>query len=311
MTKYSFKKAIVWGCGLHEHTNSYVYAAFHKAFGHMGFDAYWLNEKSDVSGMDFSNSIFLTEWQHSKGMPKRKDCKYILHNCDPKDYDGLSVLHLQTYTDPCIAGTCVHNQDKGGIYEHPGSPEKINDHGSWFLDTPSRKTLFQPWATDLVPDEINFDDATAPRVKESHWCGTIGGGLYGNINEIEPFKKALADNGIAWCYHGIGATSFAENRELVRKSYMAPAIQGTEQCRVGCITCRIFKNISYGQMGATNCKATSDLFGGAIVYNPDTYQLFYDTQERQRDPRNIVEAMKIVKDKHTYINRISTILSVI
>ena len=299
----SFSKAVVWGCPLHQHTNSYVYAGFYKAFKAMGFDAYWLNENSDVSGMDFANTIFLTEWQHAGNMPKRKDCKYVLHNCNPKDYEGLSILHLQTYTDPCIDGTCIH--------KHVGKPSKINDYGSWYLSDPREPTLFQPWATDLLPDEINFDDAHAERSTEVHWCGTVGGGLYGNIEQLEPYKRALAENGLTWHYHGVGATSFEENRALIRKSAQGPAIHGAEQVRVGCITCRIFKNTSYGQMPATNNKAAADLFGGTAVYNQDTYQLFYDTRARAEDRKNIIEPMKIVKEKHTYINRINTILSVI
>lgn len=297
-----FKKFIVWGCNLHEHTNSYVYAAFFKAFKAMGLDAYWLNEKSDVSGMDFSNSLFITEWQHAGGIPKRKDCKYVLHNCNPKDYEGLNILHLQTYTDPCRDGTCVH--------KHVGKPSKLNDYGSWYLDDPREPTLFQPWATDLLPQEINFDDASAPRVREVNWIGTIGAGLYGNVNEIEPFKRACIENGIVFNHRGPGSTSFEDNRAFIKKSYIAPAIHGTEQCRVGYIACRIFKNISYGQMGATNCKAAQELFNGKLVYNPDTQQLFYDAQARKDDVPAIVECMKIVKDKHTYINRINTILEV-
>lgn len=268
----------------------------------MGFDAYWLNEKSDVSGMDFSNSIFITEWQHAGGMPKRKDCKYVLHNCNPKDYEGLDILHLQTYTDPCRDGTCIH--------KHVGKPSKLNDRGSWHLDDPREPTLFQPWATDLLPHEINFDDANAPRANEVNWVGTIGDGIYGNISQIEPFKKALAENGITWNQRGPGSTSFEDNRELIKKSYMAPAIHGHEQCRVGCITCRIFKNISYGQMGATNCLAAQELFDGNLIYNPDTYQLFFDVLARKEDKASIVELMKLVRDKHTYVNRIQSILEV-
>ena len=47
-----------------------------------------------------------------------------------------------------------------------------------------------------------------------------------------------------------------------------------------------------------------------IVYNPDSYALFYDASERLRSVtlEDIYELMDIVKTKHTYINRVHTIL---
>lgn len=298
-----FKKAVVWGCQLHQHTNSYVYHGFHKAFKAMGYDAYWLNENSDVSGMDFADTVFLTEWQHAKNMPKRKDCKYILHNCDPKDYDGLHFIHLQTYTDFCRDATC-------DWHKH-GRPEKLNDHGSWYLGDPDQRTIFQPWATDLLPDEINFEDADAPRSNESHWCGSLGGGIYGNENEIAGFRRACEENGVKWTHHQVGSTSFEENRRLIRSSYLAPAIQGTEQTRIGLPVCRVFKNVSYGQLAGTNCKASADLFGGVAVHDFDTHALFHKMRDAMNDKARIREAMRIVKEKHTYINRIESILEVL
>ena len=92
---------------------------------------------------------------------------------------------------------------------------------------------------------------------------------------------------------------------------MAPAIQGPYQCGKGYIPCRIFKNISYGQWGITNNQTVYDLFKGKIVYNPDTYQLFYDAKNYiDNAPINeLYELMDFIKNNHTYINRIDTLLT--
>lgn len=298
-----FKKAVVWGCRLHEHTNSYVYAGYYKAFKAMGFDAYWLHPDSDVSGMDFSDTLFFTEWQHAGNIPKRKDCRYILHNCNPQDYDGLHFIHLQTYRDICRDGTCEHN--------HIGRPVKINNEGSWYLDDPRERTLFQPWATDLLPEEINFDDADADRLNVVHYCGSVNGGEYSNLDEVDSFRRALTENHIDFVHHIPGRTSFESNRYLIRDSYLAPALHGTWQAKAGYIACRVFKNVSYGQLGCTNCWAAHELMEGHVLYNADTYKLFFDAQGRKNDKRMIKDAMQLVKDRHTYINRIKSILSVL
>ena len=55
------EKFIAWGHKLHSHTHSYVTCAFINAFRHLGYDVYHFDNSDDVSGFDFSNSIFLTE----------------------------------------------------------------------------------------------------------------------------------------------------------------------------------------------------------------------------------------------------------
>lgn len=292
----SFKKAIVWGCDLHQHTNSYIYAGFHKAFKHMGFDAYWLNERSNVSGFDFSNSLFITEGQHDGNIPMRDDCKYVLHNCSSTKYESIkpeNKLALQTYT---------YDADRRW------GAKKIKD-GSYFLD--GGRCLFQPWATDLLPHEIDLAWASLPRSREFHWCGTMGGGRFGNEGEIMPFVEAAKRHGISFHYHGPGSTSFDDNKRLIQKSYLAPAIHGAWQAENGYISCRIFKNISYGHMGISNNLAAHTMLEEKTVYSADTSQLFHAGQARMNDVAAIKDLMALVRDKHTYINRIQAILSVI
>lgn len=290
-----FKKAIVWGCELHQHTNSYVYAAFHKAFKSMGFDAYWLNKDSNVSGMDFADSLFITEGQHDGNIPLRDDCKYVTHNCCDSKWETIKKenrLGLQVYTDDVLQW----------------ETEKL---GAGIYVSRAGRGLFQPWATDLLPEEINLDWADLPRKNEIHWVGTISTGTFGNTNEIDQFKNAASNSGIPFHYHPPGSTSFEDNKRLIQESYMAPAIHGTWQAQKGYIACRVFKNISYGQTAGTNCKRAAELFDGNLICNADPNQLFYDLKSDLGNKGRIRDLMKIVKEKHTYINRIKTILDVI
>ena len=290
-----FKKAVVWGVPLHQHTNSYVYAAFHKAFKAMGYDAYWLNEHSDVSGMNFADTLFITEGQHDRNIPLRNDCKYVLHNTNPAKYADIkpeNKLLLQVFTNDVFQWKT-----------------EIVAEGSYYMK--EGHLLFQSWGTDLLPEEINFDWASHPRKHESHYVGTVTGGQFGNTDEVGKFKRACDERGINFVVHPPGSASFEDNLRLIQQSFMAPALHGTWQAEKGYLSCRLFKNISYGQLGVTNSKAAYDLLHGKVIYNEDEYQLFYDAWPHITDTNRIVDLMKLVKEKHTYINRINTILSVI
>lgn len=288
------KKFIVWGCELHQHTNSYIYAAFHRTAKAMGMDSYWLNANSDVSGLDFAGALFITEGQHDGNIPIRDDCYYVLHNCmNPKWDAAKNKIMLQTYT--------YDANQKWGAKPMEGFP------GSYVLGN----GLWQAWATDLLPGEINLDWAEINRTNEIHWIGTYGGGQFGNDTEINAFRDAATAAGFSWHLHPPGSTSFEDNRLLIQKSFLAPTITGTWQTSNGYIPCRIFKNSSYGHLMATNNKASFDLLEGQGVYFHDTRELFLKAREASSNKNLVRSSMMLIKEKHTFVNRINAILSLI
>ena len=62
-------------------------------------------------------------------------------------------------------------------------------------------TLFQPWATDLLPAEFDFDvelprwDSRAPGPPMAAWVGTIGGGRFGNVEQVHGLPRRLRRRG--------------------------------------------------------------------------------------------------------------------
>lgn len=296
----AFDKVVIWGHKLHTHTHSYIHQAFYRAFCALGYTTYWFDEKDALSDFNFANTLFLTEGQADASIPLREDCYYILHNCTSQKYAALLQknrgLIIQVYSDDCLKRPYL---------------QKIAP--CMFIDI-SGRCLYMPWATDLLPDEIEKQKQKVPenlskRKPIIHWIGTIGGGLFGNIDEITPFKKACKDCGVRFKHHA--HISIQENMAFIQDSYMAPAIVGKWQQKQGYIPCRIFKNISYGQMGLTNSYRVYELFEGRIVYNPDTYKLFYDAKKKMKTmSRNeLLDLMDFVKTKHTYLNRIQTIFN--
>jgi hypothetical protein len=294
-------KVILWGHKLHSHTHSYIHWGFYRAFQHLGYDTYWFDNADNLQNFDFSNSLFITEGQVDQLIPLREDCFYILHNVDQKKYKNFyqkgHSITLQVYTHDVLSRDV----------------EKIDD--CMYVNI-TEQIIYLPWATDLLPFEIDQIKSKLPaiiadRSNSIYFVGSIGGGVFGNISQYKAFQKACNEQGVI--LENSMKLNMEKNIELIQQSYIAPSIQGEWQCEKGYIPCRIFKNISYGQLGVTNSKTVYELFKKKIVYNPDCYQLFFDAHEKIKnlDIDELYDVMDFVRDKHTYINRINMLLNFI
>ncbi len=287
-------KAVIWGHKLHTHTHSYVHEGFWRAFKYLGYDTYWLDDQDDVSGIDFSRALMITEGQVDRRIPIRDDCHYVLHNCDRRRYAS-------------VASRCLALQ----VYTHGVSTSEVEALAPFTFY--GAGCLTQPWATDLLPHEIDLSWAERRRKRRVMWVGTIGAGLFGNVQEIEPFRRACGEHGVRFI-HRTGVDRRA-HVAYVQASWLAPAIHGAWQVANGYIACRIFKNISYGQMGLTNSATVHALFDEQLIHRADTFDLFAEgealMQRRSEYVARIRDLMRVVRERHTYINRIETILSVL
>ncbi len=293
-----FDKVVIWGHKLHSHTHSYVHHGFFRASQYLGYPTYWFDNDNNVSDFDFSNTLFLTEGQVDEKIPLRKDSVYLIHNCSASKYQGLKSVYIQVYTDAVLENPNLKKVEPCVYFDMAG------------------KGIYIPWATNLLPHEIEENKQKLSQIKKQkavYWIGTIGEGVFGNATEINPFRMACQENHIPFIAPQPCGTGIEEDvhQKLIASAYLAPAIVGEWQKKVGYIPCRIFKNISYGQLGVTNSARVYELFERKIVYNPDTYRLFYDAQAKANTATldDIYELMDFVKTKHTYINRIKTILN--
>ena len=292
-----FNKVVVWGHKLHSHTHSYIHAGFVKAFQYLGYPVHWLDNNDDIRAIDFSHALFITEGQVDQKIPLRSDCLYILHNCAMEKYkklfDSGHAMIMQVYTHD-VLGRKVYKVDE-----------------CQYTDI-ENKMVYMPWATDLLPYEIDEIKKQLPSIKKNNvarFIGTCGGGSFGNIDKADAFKKACRESGIG--FEVKARVDLPEHIKLIESAYVAPTLVGQWQCEKGYIPCRIFKNISYGSLGITNSEAVYNLFDKKIVYNPDCYQLCFDALKKAKntDINEIFDLMDVVKTKHTYLNRIDLLLS--
>jgi hypothetical protein len=288
------KKFVAFGCKNFNSTHSFIHYAYQRAFESLGWESYWIDNE-DVYDFDFSNSLILTLGGWEKNLPVRKDCKYILHNCDLNKYSSVldNSLILQVFT------TDVYGRDV----------EKIED---FVYYQKGENVLYQPWATDLLPHQIvektslNFTDN-----KSVYWIGSIwNDNGQGNSVQIEQLRNALSKRGISLEAKKV---DYDKNKDIINSSYISPSLQGQWQCDNGYIPCRIFKNISYGEFGITNSKYVNNLFQDMIVYDSNI-DLMVEKALQKRNTITLEEInhqIRFVKEKHTYINRINNILSIL
>ena len=182
---------------------------------------------------------------------------------------------------------------------------------------PNGNVFYMPWATDILPDEINknIEKVKALQIpnksrKEAMFLGTVGGGEFGNINEIVNFEEGCKNMWVPLLLASSTSIDQVQSIELVQQAYITPTIVGTWQKRQGYIPCRIFKTISYGQLGVTNSKHAYDIINNLGVYSEDETQLCnkaIEVLESESGTDRIIESMKLVRDHHTYINRLESI----
>lgn len=305
------RKVIVWGHPLNSHTSSYVHYGYYRAFKSLGYETLWLTDADDTTGINFDNCIFLTEGQVDKKIPINNSSFYVLHNCNVDKYRDVKKINIQF----------IHNAmniDVSPPGQHPTfrtsqSLTRINDY-----TYVCSETIFQPWATDLLPHEINLDEAHNEQVNRTcYWIGTYGGGdtEFQNHTVLDPFFNECRRNSIdikiidPWS----APVSPEKNRELIHNSFLSPSIQGPWQVRFGYAPqCRLLKNISYGHFGITNSIAANNIFGDRLIYSEDSVELFHKAMSKKSDSGavdEIKELMKEVREHHTFVNRINVILS--
>lgn len=306
----AFERVVVWGYPLHTHTHSYIHNAFFRTFKHLGYEVLWLDDRANIQGIDFANSLFLTALGAEKNIPVRDDCQYILHTNWEKDFSALNTKFGSLIERAqCVVLKCFYD----GFLDDPDW-EKI---APCIFQNVERREIAMPWAADLLPHEIDNEKkriATIQQKKCIAFIGTIGkGGAGANFAQLQPFFKAGKRKGYAVFTSNPWSKPLPMRKmmQLLQESQLAPAIQGKWQVDVGYIPCRIFKNLSYGCLGITNSYRVWELFDRKIVYDPDSNKLFEKAEEALNEYtlESRYEMMDIIKEKHTYVNRVKMLLN--
>jgi len=177
------------------------------------------------------------------------------------------------------------------------------------------------WATNLFPEKINeniskISTSIKPYTRrQSYFCGHI---WRANSDELTQWRNLCEE-------HDVECIIEREKNELLHQekvgaSMLAPAIQGASQRQNEnkyYMPCRIFKNVSYGAIPITNNIGVYNMFKNyGIIYDSDLNQLmekcmdFCDNMNENYEDykQQQIHAMEYVRDNHTYLNRINTLI---
>lgn len=278
----------VWGWPLHSHTHSYIHNGFFRAGQQLGIRTVWLNNEPGIGDDLPSNTLFITEGQVDSYIPIRKDCFYALHNCNSAKYKDLKIISIQ----------CLIAESTGTVFlDKP-----------WLLQ--QEKSLYMPWATDLLPHEIqknidNLEVIHEQRGKEIQFVGYF---------IPDPWQKAqqyASTKGISFAKvggYGLPNVSVEENVQRIQRGIISPALQSEEQIHRGYLPCRILKNISYGALGISNNPHIKRLFPehlmNGIVFGTTIEETIDNGLAATMDFSVQRELMNFVKENHTYVNRL-------
>lgn len=284
-------KVIIWAHKLHTSTHSYVQNGYYRAFKELGWETYWV-DTTDVDSVDVSNSLIFVEDSVKRGLPIRKDCKYITHHFP----EGELVEKGIPYENILKLGNYLPREEVH---------EKISDLTYWDSQT---RTLYQPWGTDLLPSEIDVDDYVVfnPRAKKLHYVAMLyeQGPWW-----AQEFANIISKNhGVEFMVYTQNASD-EENRNLIRESFLCPDFRSDFHLQHGYVPCRMWKNISYGRITGTNSPLVKRALGDYVVFGGTPQTLYQNLLEAEINQSvNMKEAMSYVKENHTFINRVNNFL---
>jgi hypothetical protein len=289
----------IWGHMHYTHTHSYIHYGFYNAAKHLGWNVEWLDNTVEngisLKNTDTNGWLFFTESQVDSHLPRNPHAFYIVHNCNANEYLSISlknILSIQTFMTNVITRNVV--------------PINNNNFELWDSDS---NVFYMPWATDILPEEINknIKNLKLKSNGDAIFLGTYGSGIFGNCNEIDLFQKRCNEKNIPFELVSSLNVDQTKSIEILKSAFITPSIVGTWQKEQGYIPCRIFKTISYGQLGVTNCKNAYEIINKLGVYNENESNLVDNALEKINDFELRIKSMELVRDKHTYLNRISSL----
>ena len=202
-----------------------------------------------------------------------------------------------------------------GCYYEPSTNQVIdfkNGKVSYRIDDFDK--IYIGWATNLMPNEINEDDVYYPRSNKVYFLGSLSSdGNYSNIHLIEEFARECRKNGIEFVVNNFSNNQLSEDDyiNLCKESLLGFDIRCQADVEWGRISCRLYKNMSYGHLGMTNCYEAYKELDEHCIYNQSASQLFYNAMSKKDDFEFIKKGVNYIKEHHTYVNRVKSMIKVV
>jgi len=292
-----FNKVVLYGHKLYQGEFSQIYCGFYRAFTYLKFSTYWYDDEDNLTDIDFTNTLFFSEGNVDSNIPIRNDCSYVLLNCDDSKYNTLpmiNVLRLNIYTKDV--------PNKSNVQVLPQCP--------CIAYIISECKLYMPWATPLLPTEIkaNMDELINNPVQQFNQACYIGT-IKCNILSVNKVARACKENGIDHVCKN-NNTVLEDSINIIKQSKYPINIVTQWENDNDYISQKVFEHISCCGYSITNSQKTCEFLDHDICYDSDVSNLISVAIPYVQNLTLFekIKRMELIKDKHTYVSRIRTIL---
>ena len=285
------------------HTHSYIFEGFYNAAIFLGLEVYWVGTQKELENIASEHSLLMCEGSFLPDFKAELSCSYIVHSI-PKELENICIelaknnrlIHLDVF------------KIEAKKYSY------ISDLS--YFDKKSF-TLFQPWATDLMPNQIKRFKYKNDASNISYYIGL----LYEKGAEIgKEINKMLLESINPIELKCVTGASHKVSKDLIQKSSLCIDIRYSWHQKAGYIPCRVFKTLSYGREIFVNSKSIKDNLSyiPSIKYYKSPLDLVkkwedlcsYSESKRKELEDEITFSNEEIKNKHTYVNRLLNIFTV-
>lgn len=303
------QKIILWGYPHTTHTHSYIYYGLKKGFEYLGNDVYWFHDGNypSINDFDYENAVFFVDNQGrcDNNVPVLESGIYFSYDkfTNLSKYlgkvKGLVNYRVAEYKHPTPDNKRYVEIESGVVFDNNASEEY--------------NVMYFHYATNLLPNEINFDWANNRRNNQYNFVGTIHSPRPNHEPLHQNFIQIIKDNNIQFSHHDpwINPASEEENIDLMQKSIFVPDFRPAEQKANHYTSDRIMKAISYGCLVVSDCHYAKDFIDHSLLTSENAQEIFDLGMENKYNTDLILHLMEVVKSKHTYVNRCKGILNIV
>ncbi len=280
-----------------------------KAFEILGCETYWFSDSNYPSKLEFDYS----------------DCIFFVDNQGPLDlnvpvidsgiyfaYDKFTNVDKYLDKVKCLVNYRVAEFKK----PIPDSDRYIEVEKGVTFDTQAPEpynVVYFSWATNLLPDEIDFDWVNKQRNGEYNFVGTIHSPRPNSKPLHQDFIDIVKNKNITFNHYNpnINPATDQEHIGILQKSMFVPDFRPQEQKDNWYVSCRVLKAISYGCLTVSDSSYLKNFIDDSLLVSEDAQEIFDLGMKNQYNKDLIVHQMEIIKRDHTYLNRCKGILQIV
>ncbi len=299
-------RIVIWGLRKRWHTHRFIHKAFYENAKKLGYEVIWVEDEKKNANLIKSGDLIISADPVGKMVPEKKS--FEEYNIPVRD-DVFYCLHgfKDIFLEKIPKDKCLFLKVYNNTIE---SDENVEAWGPVTFFDKKSKTLYQPWGTDLL--DYEFKKPIFRKNNFVFWIGSIWNDInnHGNIEEINELKLVLKKKNLNFIHLRFVPDSL--NIFFVRLSRIAPAIAGRRQVEVDYLPCRMFKNISYGQLGITNIKKFKDILGDSYIEGNSIREIINKSLALSEEEYiNLIKKQQLIIKDYTYKNAIENILKAI